>query len=214
MDGETSPDHLCRAAVDLVGVTGATMVVMADRHPGGTVSASDRTAAALEELQFDLGEGPSLDAHRRGRAVLAPDLAADARFPAFGPAAAEMGAPALFAFPLQAGAIRVGVLSTYRSEPQGLSDEQLRNGLGLAEVGLQVVLAIQARTPTEQLHEVLAAEQSMPWEVHQATGMVAERLSVDLAEALVRLRAHAFATGRPLREVAAAVVRRELTMER
>lgn len=214
MDGETSPDHLCRAAVDLVDVTGAAMVVMADRHPGGTISASDPTAAAVEELQFDLGEGPSLDAHREGRAVLASDLATETGFPAFGPAAAEVGVRALFAFPLRAGAIRVGVLSTYRSEPRGLGDEQLRNGLGLAEVGLQVVLAIQARTPADQLHELLAAEQSVPWEVHQATGMVAERLSVDLAEALVRLRAHAFATDRSLREVATAVVRRELTLDR
>jgi len=49
--------------------------------------------------------------------------------------------------------------------------------------------------------------------VHQATGMISVQLEVSLAEALVRLRAHAYANDRPLNEVAADVVARRLRLE-
>jgi hypothetical protein len=50
-------------------------------------------------------------------------------------------------------------------------------------------------------------------EVYQATGMIIARLDVGRAEALVRLRAHAFAHGLTASEVAWAIVRRELVLE-
>ena len=50
-------------------------------------------------------------------------------------------------------------------------------------------------------------------EVHQASGMISVQLNVSLAEALVRLRAHAYAQERPIAEVAADVVARRLRFE-
>jgi AmiR/NasT family two-component response regulator len=47
-------------------------------------------------------------------------------------------------------------------------------------------------------------------EVHQATGMILAQLGVPAQEAFVRLRAHAFATRRPLDDVARDVVARLL----
>ena len=66
-------------------VSGAGLALMTDAGPAGTVAATDGPAAGLEELQFTLGEGPCVDASRTGRPVLQPDLArtASARWPAF-----------------------------------------------------------------------------------------------------------------------------------
>ncbi|MFD0630267.1 ANTAR domain-containing protein [Catenulispora yoronensis] len=50
-------------------------------------------------------------------------------------------------------------------------------------------------------------------EVHQATGMISVQLGVSLAEALVRLRAHAWAADRLLADVAADVVARRLRFD-
>ena len=50
-------------------------------------------------------------------------------------------------------------------------------------------------------------------EVHQASGMVSVQLGVGVGEALVRLRAHAYAAEQPLREVAADVVGRRLQLD-
>ena len=59
--------------------------------------------------------------------------------------------------------------------------------------------------------ETLASSRA---EVHQATGMISVQLEVSAAEALVRLRAHAYAEGRTLRDVAADVVGRRLRLGR
>ena len=48
--------------------------------------------------------------------------------------------------------------------------------------------------------------------VHQATGMLAAQLDIDLAEALARLRARAYADDRPLYDVSVDVVTRALRL--
>jgi hypothetical protein len=50
-------------------------------------------------------------------------------------------------------------------------------------------------------------------EVHQATGMISAQLRVTQAEALIRMRAHAFTQRRALADVAAEVVGRRLRFD-
>jgi hypothetical protein len=70
-----------------------------------------------------LGEGPCHDVLASAAPVLAADLG-DAesarRWPAFTPAAHDLGAEAVFAVPLIVGAIRAGVLGLYRGTPGSL----------------------------------------------------------------------------------------------
>jgi hypothetical protein len=49
--------------------------------------------------------------------------------------------------------------------------------------------------------------------VHQATGMISVQLGVSLAEALLRLRAHAYGQDRPVADVAADVVGRRMRFD-
>ncbi len=93
----------------------------------------DALAARLDELEFALGEGPGRIAFREGYQVLIPDVRDEAsacagRWPAFSRAAAETAARAMFALPLQLGAIRVGVVLLHRRDPGTLD----RAGLQLA----------------------------------------------------------------------------------
>jgi AmiR/NasT family two-component response regulator len=60
---------------------------------------------------------------------------------------------------------------------------------------------------------LLASEPPHWAEIHQATGMLAVQLGVGLDEAFVRLRAHADADGRPLRQLAREVVDGHLRLE-
>ena len=50
-------------------------------------------------------------------------------------------------------------------------------------------------------------------EVSQATGMLVAQLDISPAEALVRLRAHAYATGRSATDVACDILDRRLRLE-
>jgi hypothetical protein len=133
-----------------------------------------------------------------------------ARWPVFAPAAAQAGVRAVFALPLQVGAIRLGVLSLSRAQPGDLDREQLADALVLADTACALLLdAAQTDGPRPDGHW---PEQAVPQhpEVHQATGMIIVQLGVTAAVALIRLRAYAYAHDRRLRDVAADVVARRL----
>ena len=133
------------------------------------------------------------------------------RWPAFTPKVIDVGARAIFGFPVRIGAARIGALNLYRDRPGPLSDDQHADALVMADVIARTVLTLQARTepgsiPAELGTDIHAA-------VHQAAGMVSVQLDISVADALVRLRAHAFATDRPLNEVAGEVVARTLRFD-
>ena len=207
--------HLCAAAVTGVGVDGAGVTVMVSATVREAVHATDGIAAELEELQLTLGEGPCVDAFTGGGPALAVDLHVPeylARWPAFAPAAVDRGARAVFALPLQIGAIRLGVLDLYRTRPGPLTPHELADALGYAETAGILLLdtAAGAQIDTAELawqHDDPTAHQAV---VHQATGMILVQLGVSAEAAFARLRGYAFAHARPLSEVARSVVDRRL----
>jgi hypothetical protein len=83
----------------------------------------------------------------------------------------------------------------------------------MADVAAQSLLVLQANAPPGQLAVELEACADFQTVVHQATGMVAAQLDVSVAQALIRLRAHAFGNDRPLTQVATAVVGRSLRFD-
>jgi hypothetical protein len=181
----------------------------------GSVCSSNEVSALIEELQYTFGEGPCVDAYRHDRPVLEPDLAnpATARWLVFTPAAVAAGAQAIFGFPVQVGTIRLGALNLYRDQPGDLSDDQHADALVMAGVAARAVLAAQAKAPPAELAAELERGGNFRLVVHQASGMVAAQLGIGLGEALVRLRAYAFANDRMLSDVAEDVVARRLRFE-
>ena len=167
------------------------------------LSATDELSARLEELLLTTGEGPGADDFMFGSPMLIPDLApVTERWPGFAPAAVAAGARALFAFPLQAGAIRAGVLSLYRARPGPLTPAQLADALVFADIALQLLLDSYAGISGSAGYRPLDGLSDSRAEVYQATGMISVQLGVSLEEAFVRLRAHAFAVSTSLGGVA------------
>lgn len=209
------PSRLCQEALVSLTVSGVGMALMtAEGQNGGVVAATDGTARQMEDLQFSLGEGPCVDASHSGRPVLQPDLLATAlaRWPAFGGAVLAAGVRAIFAFPLQVGAIRLGVLDLYRSTAGPLSDLDLADALAFADAATLVLLRLQDRFGGEDDAGPTDAVDDRA-EVHQATGMISIQLGVSLAVALARLRAHGYAESRPVSDIAADVVRRRVRFD-
>ena len=209
-DDRLSAPRLCEVSADVVAMTGAGVMLMSGDTQRGSVCSSNEVSALIEELQFTLGEGPCVDAYHRDRPVLEPDLAQPAatRWIAFTPAAVAAGARAIFGFPMQVGAIRLGALNLYRDSPGALSDDQHADALVMAGVTARAVLAMQAQAPPGVLAAELEAGSDFRFVVHQASGMVAVQLGVSVGEALIRLRAYAFGNDRLLTEVAEEVVGR------
>lgn len=200
---------LCLTAAEVLAVEAAGLVVMdAGGSPLDVVCSSNALAAELEELAFVVGEGPSYDAHRDGIPVLEADLGAHGsdRWPAFAQSAFALGASAIFVFPLVLGGASLGALSLYRSQVGNLSDDQFEDALITADIATARILSDQLgedRNPGEDNVRLYRAE------VHQAAGMVSVQLNASVAEALVRLRATAYAEDLKLDDLARQVIARQ-----
>ncbi|MDQ6724566.1 MAG: GAF domain-containing protein [Actinomycetota bacterium] len=130
-------------------MTGAGIMLMTDGVPKGSVCTTGAVSAEVERLQFELGEGPCVDACHQDRPVLDPDLADPTRprWPAFTGPAVEAGVPAIFGFPLQVGAVGIGALNLYRDLPGPLTDDQHADALVVADVAALAMLILQADAP-------------------------------------------------------------------
>jgi hypothetical protein len=207
--------RLCDVSAEVTAMSGAGIMLMSGDVPQGSVCTTNAVSDLIEQLQYALGEGPCVDAYNQGRPVLEPDLArrAEHRWLAFSGPALEAGARAVFGFPLQVGAVRLGALNLYRDRPGPLADDQHADALVMADVAAQAVLLLQAGAPPGRLAAELEAAADFHYVVHQAAGMVAAQLGVSVGQALVRLRAYAFGNDRPLRLVAEDVVDRTLRFD-
>jgi hypothetical protein len=213
-DGPVSVAAVCTAAALRLGVDGASVTAMSGADLHEPLFASDELSAFLEELQFTTGEGPGADQFGLGSPVLIADLeSAAARWPGFVPEAVAAGARAMFALPLLAGAIRVGVLSLYRAVPGPLPAGELADVLVFADIALQLLLDASSGISASPGYRPLEGLSDRRAVVYQATGMISVQLGVSLAEALARLRAHAFASSVAIGDVADEVVGRRLRFD-
>jgi hypothetical protein len=210
-----TPAGLCTACAEVLAVHAAGIVLMGgDAVPAATYASNDQ-AAALEDLQFTLGVGPAPDAYRYGTLIDESDLVGrpPARWIGFTGPAVEHGIRAVFAYPLQVGAARIGTLTLYHVHPGPLGDDAYADALVMADVVTLALLAMQAGMPEGALADGLT-NGAYRAEIHQASGMISVQLNIDVGEALVRLRARATAENTTVSLVAADVVARRIRFER
>lgn len=199
---EYSSDRLSEPFADVFPVTGAAVSTLGDVLGSETVSASDSRAARLDEIQFDLGEGPCWDAMRSARPSVEVDLAERGaeRWPAFAAALRSEPIGSIFAFPLGVGALCFGAIDLYSLEPVRLSADHYAQAAAMADV-----------VSRHLLRDALAEDEEIPNPrsrrvVHQATGMVLAQLNLSPDEAQLIVRGHAYASSRSVMEVAEDVV--------
>ncbi len=185
-----------------------------DDRPRAVVWASDARSRKLDDLQMVLGEGPGIAAVTEGGPVLVPDLRSQWRqgWVTFERAAVDLGVRSVCAFPLQIGAVRLGVLTLHGTEPASLDAAQLGQELAVCD-DLSVALLV-GDAGSGDWSSVLEPALDPPLAItSQAAGMVMVQLGSTIAEAMARLCAHAFGAGLTLEEVSRAVVDRTLRFQ-
>jgi hypothetical protein len=207
--------RLCSVAGRSLSASGVGVSVMAAGGMRGVTAVSEPAYESIEELQFTMGEGPCLDAFATRRPVLVPDLGAAEmrRWPGYAPAIHDRGMRAVFAFPLQVGAARLGALDVFRAAPGSLSPGEFRAAMTFADVAVTTLLDGQARATPGAAADGLDDVMGQRAELYQAQGMVSVQLGVSLADALARLRAYAYSENQALGEVARDVVARRLSFD-
>ncbi|HEY0868764.1 MAG TPA: GAF and ANTAR domain-containing protein [Acidothermaceae bacterium] len=208
------PEQICHLCTQRLGISGAGLSMVTPTGARGIVCSTDEVSARIEDLQFTLGEGPCFDAARSGSPILISDLdetddLAIERWPTFLAGAIAAGARALFVFPLRVGAISVGALDLYRDRVGDLTADELPAALMAAAAAAIALLRFEVGRAAI-FSDNPDAMVGYQFQVHQATGMIQVQLGVSTDEALVRLRARAFALGRPLVAVATDVVERTI----
>lgn len=203
--GASEDDDLCAPFLLALPVTGAAISTLTDPFGAETICASDTTAARLDELQIDLGEGPCWEALRTGQPVLEQDVEGTApdRWPVALMAMHETRPGAVFAFPMRVGALRVGSVSLYNRSAGPLTEATVQDAVALTAVVARHVLQ-------RALNRAERGSDGASWndshysrrEVLQASGVMAAQTGVDANTALLLLRAYAFASGRTVRALA------------
>lgn len=161
-----------------------------------------------------------MDAARDGLPVLAGDLSdpAETRWPAFAGALVRSGIHAVFALPVTIASRPIGALDLYRRSAGTLGSDSLTGGLLAAELAAVPLMGLM----TSDLDWDAAAQGGDGWgqlaslsrvEVYQATGMLIGALDIGPTEALLRLRAYAFAHDMTAADTAWAIVEGELSLD-
>ncbi|GIF38656.1 GAF and ANTAR domain-containing protein [Actinoplanes xinjiangensis] len=196
---------LTRRSVQLLDVELAGVMV-ADLHGVLRLTAASSEYRRLLEL-FENDVAPCVDSFVTGEMVAVPDLDADGgRWPQFTRQARVAGFRAVYALPMRLRGEVIGVLALLRGQAGPLRDGDVRLGQALANVTtvglLQHRTLAQRRVLGEQLRHVLNSRVL----IEQAKGVLAERLGLDIDGALDELSRLGERVGRPLADIARAVV--------
>lgn len=207
--------RLCHAVTRAVEVSGAAVTLMASGSMDGVVASTDALSRAVEELQFTGGDGPCHLAYASRRPVLIADLGApdEGRWPGYTASAIEHGFAAVFSLPLFVGGAVFGVLDLLCERPGPLGPERLVVALTYAHLCVEILTDGRLIGSDGGLDPALASALDGHAEIHQAQGMSMIALDVTLTEALARMRARAFGSGRPLAHVAREILAGRETLD-
>jgi hypothetical protein len=218
--GVDAADRLCEACVVLLDIDAAAISLVFDGANSGTLGSSGVRARIYDELQFTLGEGPCLDSVLRRIPILIVDLGdpEEARWPAYRPAMLAHQIRGVYAIPVVVAGEFVGALDLFRARPGPLLAADLAGAVAAAELAaiplldlldgdLQAAVTDPNSNAWAELNKLTRAELS------QAIGMLVAQLEVEPALALILLRAHAYATGRSVTDIARDILDRRLKLE-
>jgi hypothetical protein len=204
---------LCEVAVEFLELDGSGIALSSDDNVLTTLCTSDPLAQELMDLEVIVGEGPATHASQHGAIEVPNLLNATFRWPLYSPHALDLGVRAVFGFEVRLGAIRFGALNLLRKRSGPLSGTQVSDGYLMASVIARSILSQQAGVTSEDLSGEIGVTSTLDFSVHQAAGMIAIQGSMSVRDALVTLRAHAFASNCQLSELAERVVSRETRFE-
>lgn len=211
------PERYSEPFLQFLPVSGASVSTLGDVLGSETISATDGRAARLDEVQFDLGEGPCWDAMRSMQPVAEPALRSNgrARWPAFVAAVEDETVNSVFAFPLVVGPLKLGAVDLYSVDQVslGATDSQ-RATLLAAIIGRHLLRDALAAAERGEAIDAIDANPRSRRTIHQATGVVLAQLGMSPEDALLMIQGHAFATNRTMMDVAGDIVEGRLAFRR
>ena len=193
------------AATATAGTLGAAVTIV-DEHGKRSRAASNTAAEQADALQYEYDEGPCLTAWRTRELVRIDDTTTDGRWPRWNEAVSRLGVRSVISAPLLVGKESIGAMKVYCERPMnyGPHDEHVMRLLaGQAAILLANSQSLaEARRLSRQLTQALASRDA----IARATGVLLAQGATGEQEAFATLAAAARQAGRPVQDVAHAVV--------
>lgn len=201
---EKTQNSITRAALVAVDGCDHASISIIRRHGGvHTVAATDEVPHRVDALQYDVGQGPCLDAIAQHETYLIDDLTTDQRWPAFSRRAAEeTGVRSMLAFRLFVDGDTIGALNLYSRWPSAFDERGRAVGTVLAAHAAIALRAADDQQHVEQLEDALKSNR----EIGMAMGVLMTRGKVTEDDAFALLRRASQYLNVKLRDVAAQVV--------
>ena len=160
-----------------------------------------------DELQYERGYGPCLEAGLSGQVLLIDDMVTEDRWPDYARHAAAHGIGSSLSVPLPYQTTSIGALNTYSSRPRAFSED---DRVMAEEVASWVALAVgnaeaAARTSDELAHLQIAMKSRAV--IEQAKGILMERFKVTDDQAFRLLTRASQHSNLKLRDLADQLVR-------
>jgi GAF domain-containing protein len=202
---ELLPDivHLAQRRIDGAEEASITLI----RHKkAGTVASTGPLALALDELQYETGYGPCLDAGRSNEVMHVTDAAREGRWPRYIPLARQNGLGSSLSIPLPVENYLVGALNLYSRTAASFSDEIVTLGEALsAHLTAALTSAESAQRHRERADNLAKAMESRAV-IEQAKGMIMVQRKCTSSDAFDLLRQHSMEQNMKLRDMAASIV--------
>ena len=196
--------RIARRAMPSVEAASVTLI----REDKAITAAYDgQMALDADELQYERGYGPCIDAGRAGQMFLVDDMRTEQRWPDYAQHAAAHGVLSSLSVPLPFQGATIGALNTYVGRPQVIDDSDLELAQEVAAwVAVAVGNAEAAARTSEDLTQLRTAMMSRAF-IEQAKGILMERHKITEDEAFTILTHASQRTKTNLRDVAAELVR-------
>jgi hypothetical protein len=173
-------------------------LVRSGREPR-TVAASDDLPLRVDRLQYSEREGPCLDAAQGNDLVVSEDLAAESRWPRFGPECARhLGVHSMLSVRLSLAPDNRAALNFYSKSLDAFDDLDAGASSLLAPYAALVVEQELHRSDVTQLEQALSTSR----QIGVAVGILMTRHGISAERAFDLLRSSSMHLNRKLRELA------------
>ena len=183
--------RIVHATHRLFAVDGAGLMLIDPDQLLRNVADSDKRVDHLEELQIEHGEGPCIDAYEEKELVHAADLAAEARWPSFCPAAVDRGLRAVLASPIPYNRMAIGVVAVFSAKVRPWSPEGELALIAFTDLAALTIANTMQSEQRGELAEQLQRALDARVVIEQAKGALVARDGVSAREAFEQMRRQA-----------------------
>ncbi|MET9630930.1 GAF domain-containing protein, partial [Lentzea sp. NPDC006480] len=127
-DVDTTLRAIVKAAADHLTSAEYAGISLVERGKIRTVVPTSTIVETIDQLQYDLREGPCLDAIKEHQTYRTGDVRNEPRWPVFGPAAAENGIHSLLSYRLFVTDRTLGALNLYSSRAHAFDEHTEQDG--------------------------------------------------------------------------------------